>query len=101
MGVAARATVETVRHMRQWPRCAAQVGVGVRSGLGRELGLGLRGRRYKDRRTFAHRRWCRGAVREGVQLSERASACRRKGSASAAPSRRRAGERREQVGRAG
>ena len=31
-------------------------------------GLGLRGRRYKDRRTFARRRWCRGAVREGVQL---------------------------------
>ena len=31
-------------------------------------GLGLRGRRYKDRRTYARRRWCRGAVREGVQL---------------------------------
>ena len=50
------------------PRCAAQVGVGVGLGLGRELGLGLRGRRSKGRCTFARRRWCRGAVREGVQL---------------------------------
>eukprot|EP00964_Phaeocystis_antarctica_P016048 scaffold8882_cov60-Phaeocystis_antarctica.AAC.2 len=63
---AARATGEKVGHGRS--RCAAQVGVGVGLGLGRELGLGLRGRRSKGRCTFARRRWCRGAVRECVQL---------------------------------
>ena len=59
-------------------RCADQVGVGVGLGLARELGLGLRGRRSKGRCTFARRRWCRGAVREGVQLG-RASGCLPKG----------------------
>ena len=28
----------------------------------------MRGRRSEDRRTFAHRRCCRGVIREGVQL---------------------------------